>query len=88
MTKEKLKSYIYCKHRLDAGKASESDILTVKEVEQFIEGIDDMHIIERNVLTLRYLKGYSWNDTALGTHNTAESCRKIAERFLKNLSVF
>ena len=68
-----------------AAKRSEYT-LAVEEcarIESFIEATDDARIKE--ILTLRYIYGESWRDVAahIGYHETEESVRKAAERFLK-----
>lgn len=54
----------------------------VEEMNEYIENIDDSLI--RQIITLRYVNGLSWNQVAvsIGGNNTADSVRKVAERFL------
>ena len=51
--------------------------------ERYIASIPDS--LARLVLGYRYIDNLSWNQVAahIGGGNTADSCRKIAERFLK-----
>lgn len=53
------------------------------EANKFIENINDSLV--RQILTLRYINGMSWDLVAneIGTGTTPESVRKVAERFLK-----
>lgn len=54
----------------------------VEETNEFIESIDDSLI--RQIIALRYINGLSWGQVAasIGGGNTADSVRKVAERFL------
>ena len=54
-----------------------------EEANEFIEGIDDSLV--RQIITLRYVNGLTWEQVAasIGGNNTADSVRKIAERFLQ-----
>jgi archaellum component FlaC len=55
----------------------------VEETYEYIDNIDDSLI--RQIITLRYVNGLAWEQVAasIGGNNTADSVRKIAERFLK-----
>ena len=55
----------------------------VEEANTFIESIDDSLV--RQIITLRYVNGLPWDKVAenIGGNNTADSVRKVAERFLK-----
>lgn len=55
----------------------------VEETNDYIENIDDSFI--RQIISLRYVNGLSWNQVAMsiGGNNTADSVRKVAERYLK-----
>lgn len=55
----------------------------VEETNTFIESIDDS--LTRQIITLRYVNGLAWEQVAesIGGNNTADSVRKVAERFLK-----
>lgn len=54
----------------------------VEETNEYIENIDDSLI--RQIITLRYINGLTWDQVAanIGGNNTADSVRKMAERFL------
>lgn len=54
------------------------------KLQAFINGVEDCQLQE--ILTLRYINGLSWNQVAfsIGGGNTADSVRKMHERFLKN----
>ncbi len=55
----------------------------VEETNDYINNIDDSLI--RQIITLRYINGLEWKQVAasIGGNNTADSVRKIAERYLK-----
>lgn len=55
----------------------------VEETNSYIENIDDSLI--RQIISLRYINGLTWDQVAatIGGGNTADSVRKVAERFLK-----
>ena len=55
----------------------------VEETYEYIDNIDDSLI--RQIITLRYINGLEWKQVAasIGGNNTADSVRKIAERYLK-----
>lgn len=55
----------------------------VEDMNEFIAGIDNSLV--RQILALRYINGLQWEQVAasIGSGTTGESCRKIAERFLK-----
>lgn len=55
----------------------------VEDMNDYISNIDDSLV--RQVLTLRYINNLSWNQVAchIGGNNTADSVRKVAERYLK-----
>ena len=54
----------------------------VEEIEEYINTIDDS--LTRQILSLRYVNGLTWEQVAasIGGGNTADSVRKVAERFL------
>lgn len=54
-----------------------------RRLERYIAAIPDS--ITRQVFTLRFVEGRSWNQVAriLGGGNTGDSCRKIVNRFLQ-----
>lgn len=55
----------------------------VEETNEFIDSIEDS--LTRQIITLRYVNGLEWAQVAesIGGNNTADSVRKVAERFLK-----
>jgi hypothetical protein len=55
----------------------------VEETNEYIENIDDSLI--RQIISLRYINGLTWQQVAahIGGNNTADSVRKVAERYLK-----
>ena len=55
----------------------------VVEINEYIETIDDSLI--RQIITLRYVNGLTWDQVAahVGGGNTADSLRKMHDRFLK-----
>ena len=55
----------------------------VVEINEYIETIDDSLI--RQIITLRYVNGLTWDQVAarIGGGNTADSLRKMHDRFLK-----
>ncbi|MDS1004950.1 RNA polymerase subunit sigma-24 [Clostridium sporogenes] len=55
----------------------------VEETNEFIEDIEDS--LTRQIISLRYINGLTWEEVAanVGGGTTAESVRKVAERFLK-----
>lgn len=55
----------------------------VEETYEYIDNINDSLI--RQIITLRYVNGLTWEQVAasIGGNNTADSVRKMAERFLK-----
>lgn len=83
MTKAKLKLYIYCKYRIMCGRGDECDGETVKEVENFIYTVPN--IITRQILTERYIYGKTWASVAASVGSSEDSCRKTADRFVKQL---
>lgn len=54
-----------------------------EETNEFIKEIDDSLV--RQIISLRYVSGLTWEQVAenIGGNNTADSVRKVAERFLK-----
>lgn len=68
-----------------AGKAAELRV-TIKEVEEFIAGIDDP--ISKQIVEYRCVKLMSWDEVAeiMGSnYYTAENVRQIYHRFVKTL---
>ncbi|MFU0784286.1 RNA polymerase subunit sigma-24 [Clostridium sp.] len=55
----------------------------VEETNDYISNIDDSLV--RQIISLRYVNGLTWAQVAasIGGNNTADSVRKVAERFLK-----
>lgn len=70
------------KAQLKAAESRIGDMVT--EVHQYIDEIEDSRI--RRIFRYRYVDQLTWLQVALrmGKHHTAESCRKTAERFMKN----
>ena len=64
-------------------RRTEELIDLVEEMNRYIENIDDSLI--RQIITLRYINGLTWEQVAarIGGNNTADSVRKVSERFLK-----
>lgn len=81
MTKEKLKHYRFCRRRIDIECGSKNDYATVEEVESFIAAIPDT--LTREIFRERYIHGCSWAQVAFAVNNTPDSCRMIANRYLK-----
>ncbi|MFT8347698.1 DUF1492 domain-containing protein [Clostridium saccharoperbutylacetonicum] len=56
-----------------------------EELQNFIDRIEDS--LTRQVITLRFINCLSWDEVAdrIGTSSSADSVRKISERFLKNI---
>lgn len=56
-----------------------------EEVNDFINNIDNSLL--RQIITLKYMDGMSWQEVAsiIGGNNTADSVRKMAERYLKKI---
>lgn len=56
-----------------------------EEVNDFINNIDNSLL--RQIITLKYMDGMSWQEAAsiIGGNNTADSVRKMAERYLKKI---
>ncbi len=54
-------------------------------INEFIDNIPDRRV--RNIIILKYIKGYSWQRTAslIGGNNTADSCRKALSRYMKRI---
>ena len=54
-----------------------------EETQKFIDKIEDSFV--RQIITLRYSEGLSWNDIAakMGNNYSKDSLRKTSERFLK-----
>ena len=67
--------------RLDRRIAELIDV--IDETYEYIENIGDSLI--RQIISLRYINGLTWNQVAahIGGNNTADSVRKMAERYLK-----
>lgn len=57
----------------------------VEETNKFIDGIEDS--LTRQIISLKYINGLQWGQVAaeIGGNNSAESVRKISERFLEKL---
>lgn len=55
----------------------------VEGTNEFIDSIEDS--LTRQIISLRYINGLTWEQVAesIGGNNTADSVRKVAERFLK-----
>ena len=56
-----------------------------EEVQNFVDAIEDS--LTRQIITLRFINCLSWNEIAekVGVNSSADSIRKISERFLKNI---
>lgn len=56
-----------------------------EEVQNFIDGIEDG--LTRQIIILRFMNCLSWNEIAekVGVNSSADSVRKIFERFSKNI---
>lgn len=56
-----------------------------EEANNFIDNIEDSLL--RQIITLKYMNGMKWQEVAsiIGGNNTADSVRKIAERYLKEV---
>lgn len=56
-----------------------------EEAQNFINGIEDS--LTRQIITLRFMNCMSWNDIAekIGVSSSADSVRKISERFFKSV---
>ena len=64
-------------------KLFEEDLLEKQiEVEEYIQSIEDSRI--RRIMRYRYLDNLTWQQVAnrMGKHFTAESCRKMHDRYL------
>jgi hypothetical protein len=57
----------------------------VMEINEYIESIDDSLL--RQIISLRHINGLTWGQVAasIGGGNTAESVRKIHDRYLQNI---
>ena len=85
MTKQMLKAYLYCAHRMEPGRGNNSDWSTVTEVESFVAAISDA--LTQDIIRGRYMLGHSWVRIGIDTNNTADNCRKISERYLRKNDV-
>ncbi len=72
------------KYRIQLKTAEKKISEMITEVQQYISEIDDSRI--RRIFQYRYVDQLTWLQVSLrmGKHHTAESCRKTAERFMKN----
>lgn len=70
------------RRRLKSAEDMISDM--IGEAQAYIDGIEDSRI--RRIFRYRYLDQLTWVQVAvrMGKNHTAESCRKTAERFMKN----
>lgn len=75
--KECLKTY-----KLQLELADTKLLELLKEVEEYIEGIEDSRI--RRIMRYRYVDNLSWVQVAhrMGIKHTAEGCRQAVERYL------
>lgn len=57
----------------------------LSKIERFINEIDDSRI--RRIISLKYIEGLTWGQVAqkMGSVYTEEGCRKLLERFLKDV---
>ena len=55
----------------------------IEEMDSYLKNVGDSFI--RQILILRYVNGLTWEQVAanIGGNNTADSVRKVAERYLK-----
>lgn len=70
------------KRRLREAETGIDEMIT--EVQAYIDAISDSRI--RRIFRYRYIDKLTWVQVALrmGKHHTAESCRKAAERWIRN----
>lgn len=66
--------------RLYAFEAEQTE--KVREIEEFLSGIDDSHI--RRIINLRFVEGLSWNGVAdrIGGNASEDSVRKAFTRYI------
>jgi glutamine synthetase adenylyltransferase len=58
----------------------------LREIEDFIDHIDDTRLKE--IMTFRFIYGETWNEVAkhFGYHESDESVRKAVNRYLQNVN--
>lgn len=66
-----------------AAKAREKALDLAEEIEAMIDGLDDN--TQKSVMTLHYLRGYSWVKVGMILHYTDRNVRRIHGRALEEL---
>ncbi len=66
-----------------AAKAREKALDLAEEIEAMIDGLDDN--TQKSVMTLHYLRGYSWVKVGMILHYTDRSVRRIHGRALEEI---
>lgn len=66
-----------------AAKAREKALALAEEIEEMIETLDDH--TQKSVISLHYLKGYSWVKVGMILHYTDRTVRRIHGRALEEL---
>lgn len=66
-----------------AAKAREKALGLAEEIEEMIEGLEDN--TQKSVLSLHYLKGYSWVKVGMVLHYTDRNVRRIHGKALEEL---
>lgn len=79
MTEQELKNYRGLCAEMEA-YPTEAVRNRKQAIEEWVEAIPCVQT--RLMVRARYLEGRSWQQVAIVTHNTADSCRKIVKRYL------